>query len=75
MLFKGLLPKGSEVFHAYAYCLDSVLIRHSNKQIELKFKIPQSFTEKQFGKWNNDKKIVQFVYLLDEIYERVRCTQ
>jgi hypothetical protein len=70
LLILNKLPKGSEVFHAYAHCLDSVLIRHSNKQIELKFKIPQDFAERQFGKWNNEKKTVEDVYLLDEIYER-----
>lgn len=71
LLEKLLLPKGSEVFHAYAYCLDSVLIKHSNKQIELKFKISQNFALKKFGKWNDEKSKSVEVYLLDEIYNRV----
>lgn len=70
LLINNKLPKGSEIFHAYAHCLDSVLVKHDNCQVELKFKIPQSFAERKFGKWDDKKKIVLEEYLLDEIYER-----
>ncbi len=53
----------SEIFHVYASCLDNVVIKKNS--IELHFKIPKHFVEKEFGKL--DKKIL----LLDEIYNRV----
>jgi hypothetical protein len=71
LLINNLLPKGSEVFHAYAYCLEPPIIRHDIKQIELEFKIRQDFVDKKFGKYNDDTKKSDFVYLIDEIYARV----
>jgi hypothetical protein len=71
LLINNKLPKGSEVFHAFSSCLDTVRFRSNEATIELHFKIPKSFMERKFGKYNEDKKIVEEVYLLDEIYLRV----
>lgn len=71
LLINNLLPKGSEVFHAYAFCLEPPIIRHNIRQIELEFKIPQDFINKKFGKYNDDTKQADSVYLIDEIYGRV----
>lgn len=64
-LKNGDIPKKSEVFHAYSSCLDSVLIKHEDKAVELYFKIPKDFTTRKFGKLDDE------IYLLDEIYNRV----
>jgi hypothetical protein len=64
-LKSGDLPKKSEVFHAYSACLDSVLIKHEHKAIELYFKIPKDYATRTFGKLDGD------IFLLDEIYNRV----
>lgn len=63
------LPKGSEIFHAYAACLDSVLINHVSHQIELHFKIPKKYLLCTFGKIQKDNTIKE-QYLIDEIFER-----
>ncbi|MDQ0592186.1 hypothetical protein QFZ37_000555 [Chryseobacterium ginsenosidimutans] len=82
-LQKGLLPKGSEIYHAYAFCLDSVRIRPEQKKVELHFKISKDFLERQFGKYliKEDKIIDRFI--IDEIfdrtlkmhYERIYCSK
>ncbi len=71
LLLANKLPKGSEVYHAFSYCLDTVRFRSEDSTIELHFKIPKSFMERQFGKYNEPKDTVEDVYLLDEIYGRI----
>lgn len=68
-LNEGKMPKGSEIFHAYAGCLDTVKIVHEKSTVELHFKIPKSYLKRTFGKIQSDDTIKD-VYLLDEIYER-----
>ena len=68
-LNEGLIPKGSEVFHAYASCLDTVRIDHKQKAVELHFKVPKNYLVRTFGKLSNNRVIDR--YLLDEIFERV----
>lgn len=65
LLLLGKIPKQSEVFHAYALCLDSVHVSHQDKAIKLSFHIPKEFLIKKFGKLNEE------IYLLDEIYDRL----
>jgi len=65
LLKEGTLPKRSEVFHAYATCLESVLVKHDDRSVELHFRIPKDFLIRKYGKLDSE------VYLLDEIYERV----
>jgi len=65
LLFERKLPKSSEVFHAYSFCLDTVHVKHSNHTIELHFKVPKEFLLEKVGKYDNE------IYLIDEIYERV----
>jgi hypothetical protein len=65
LLNEKRIPKKSEVFHAYATCLDSVAIDHEKKTIELNFSVPKNYTLNKFGKLDQD------VFLLDEIYSRV----
>lgn len=65
LLINGLLPKKSEVFHAYAMCLDSVKVNHEDSGINLSFHIPKKFLSRKFGKMGEE------VYLLDEVYNRV----
>jgi len=65
LLHDNQIPKKSEVYHAYASCLDSVYVKHGDKAIELTFKIPKIYATRTFGKM--DKEIL----LLDEIYYRI----
>ncbi len=64
LLKENKIPKKSEVFHAYASCLDAAVIKHNEKAIELNFKIPKEFAIRSFGKMDTD------ILLLDEIYNR-----
>lgn len=64
----GRMPKGSEVYHAYAHCLDTVKVVHEKQTIELHFKIPSQFLKRTFGKVGVSGVTNQ--YLLDEIYSR-----
>lgn len=82
-LKEGTIPKGSEVFHAYAFCLDTVKVDHTDKKVELHFKIPKEFVFKKFGKISKGGNSVKRVYLIDEIfqralkmhYERIYCSK
>ncbi len=65
MLFKKQIPKSSEIYHAYSFCLDSVIVKHDSQTVELHFKIPKEFLLNKLGKGKSE------VYLLDELYERV----
>ncbi len=64
LLEKDKIPKRSQVFHAYASCLETVEIKHEENSVELHFFIPKDFTLKKFGKLGEE------IYLLDEIYNR-----
>lgn len=65
MLFANKIPKSSQIYHAYSFCLDSVLVKKELQTIELHFKIPKEFIFNKLGKKNTS------VFLLDEIFERV----
>jgi hypothetical protein len=65
LLNLGKIPRKSEVFHAYASCLESVKIDHSESLINLQYYVPIGFTIKKFGKFNEE------TYLIDEIYDRL----
>jgi hypothetical protein len=82
LLNEGKIPKGSEIFHAYASCLDTVRIDHPTRTVELHFKVPKHFLLRKFGKIHPDDSVSD-QYLLDEIflrsikmhYERVYCAK
>lgn len=65
LLRTGKIPKKSEVFHAYAHCLQSVKFEHSDAQIKVTFSVPDIFLSRKFGKLDEE------VFLMDEIYERL----
>ena len=68
-LDKGVMPKGSEIFHAYAACLDTVSVDIKNRAIKLHYKVPKKYLLNRLGKMDG-KKVVE-KYLIDEIYERL----
>lgn len=68
-LEQGVMAKGSEIFHAYSACLDSVKINHEINTVELHFKIPKKYLIRTFGKIQKDGTITD-EYILDEIYKR-----
>lgn len=70
MLKNGKIPKKSEVYHAYAMCLESVKINHQESGVNLNFHLPKEFLTKRFGKIGEKGKLEK-IHLLDEIYERV----
>ncbi len=60
----GQIPKGSEVYHAYARALHSVQVRPQDRLINLRYSLTKSDATRQFGKGQES------VYLLDEIHDR-----
>ncbi|WP_442496842.1 HD domain-containing protein [Methylobacter sp. sgz302048] len=71
------LPKESEVFHQYAYAINSVVVDRQDKSIKLEFYIEEKNICKKFGKQEEE------VYLIDEIMlrlgkmndERIYCSR
>jgi len=69
-LQRGILPKGSEIYHAYAFCLDSVRVKPELKKVELHFKVSRDFLEKKFSKYLQKEDIIIERYIVDEIFDR-----
>lgn len=63
-LLSSQLPTTSEVYHKYAYALQSVLVRVPGDAVALHFEMTKEDACRTFGK--GEAK----VYLLDEIFER-----
>ncbi|WP_339695842.1 hypothetical protein [uncultured Marixanthomonas sp.] len=72
-LENGSLPKGSEVFHAFSACIDSINVNHPKSTVEVHLKIPKKYVTRTFGKlvFEEGKKRIINVFLLDEIYKRI----
>ena len=64
LLETGGIPTSSEVFHAFAYALHSVVIDHNSREIELHFEIELDQALRMLGKQDGR------VFLLDEILAR-----
>lgn len=64
-----VIPKESEVFHAYARCLHSVRVRPDRHLVELRYCFTKTDAIRTFGKRTGECSVSD-VYLLDEIYER-----
>ena len=64
-----LIPKESEVFHAYARSLHSVNVRPRENRIDLRYSFVKTEAMRTFGKKAGEQLVLD-VYLLDEIYER-----
>ena len=65
----GVIPTNSEVFHAYARSLHSVVVEPANRVIKLKYSFLREDATRTFGKKLGDQETGQ-AYLLDEIYKR-----
>jgi hypothetical protein len=63
-----VIPKESEVYHKYASCLQSVMVRPEDKLVELCFEIHLNDLTKKFGKKIPGDTIE--VHLIDEIFSR-----
>jgi hypothetical protein len=74
LLDKGKIPRSSEVYHAYAIALYSVLVNSSEHEVKLSFEIQDKQVHKLYGKGTGKTEegepIIEEVYLLDEIYKR-----
>jgi hypothetical protein len=75
LLDKGILPRSSEIYHAYALSLASVDIDLIGKEIKLEFFLPIKNAIKTFGqgtgkKDEQDVEIVNDISLIDEVYIR-----
>jgi hypothetical protein len=66
LLQEGTLPSGSELFHAYSFSLQSILVKGS--EVRLSYEIPPDVASRKYKRPDGKPD----VYLLDEIYARVR---
>jgi hypothetical protein len=64
------MPKGSEIYHAYAKCLEPAIINHKEKRVELHYNISQEDLRMAFGKYDKNNDQILEKPLLEEIYER-----
>ena len=62
----SILLSGSEAFHAYASCLDSVAVKGDELTVALEFRLNEEDCRRQFAKFDGK------VYLVDEIFERTK---
>lgn len=67
----GAIPKESVIYHKYASCLHSVMVREDCKSIELNFSVNIDDMRKKFPKFNSKTKRYKNIYILDEILERL----
>ncbi len=66
LLHEGKIPAASELFHAYSFSLHSVLVKKA--EVRLSYEINLVNATRTYTKPDQDAP----VYLLDEIYSRVR---
>ena len=64
-----VIPAESEIFHAYAKSLHSVVVEPQKHVVHLRYSLLRDEATRTYGKVSNNKEVDQ-VYLLDEIYER-----
>lgn len=64
------MPRGSEIYHAYALCLEPPIINHLDRRIELHYYVNKEDLYKTFGKYNSDKDVIEDKTILEEIYDR-----
>lgn len=60
----------SEVHHKYAQCLHSVIIEKDSGIVKFDFHVQVPDALRMYSKYNREKKTVESVYLIDEIFER-----
>lgn len=65
------IPKQSEIFHKYASCLHSVIVREDCQTVELSYTVPTIDLIKTFPKLNKKTGRYVGVYIVDEILERL----
>ena len=65
MLDNDILPKESQVFHAYACSISSVGIDHKGKSVNLKIELMKNDVTRLYGKDSEE------VFLIDEIFSRL----
>lgn len=68
LLKKGKIPVESLIYHKFASCLDSVVIDHKAKGIDLLFHVPEGDVITKFHKGKAKS------YLLDEVFDRTMKT-
>lgn len=67
----GKIPKESEIYHKYASCLHSVIVREDCQSIELSYTVSTEDLLKKFPKLNRNTKRYINVFIVDEILERL----
>lgn len=71
LLSVDAIPKSSLIYHKYASCLHSVMLRESCKSVELNYEINIDEMTKKFPKLNTKNGQYSEFYMLDEILERL----
>lgn len=67
----GVIPKSSKIYHHYASCLHSVMLREDGKSVELSYCVNIEDMKAKFPKFNPKSKRYSQVYILDEILSRL----
>ena len=65
MLDKDILPKESQVFHAYAYSISSVGVDHEGKSVNFKIELMKNDVTRLYGKGSEE------IFLIEEIFSRL----
>jgi hypothetical protein len=71
LLQLGVVPKKSLIYHKYADCLNSVMVRDECKSIELNYSMNIVDLEKKYPKYDEKSKRYRTIYILDEILDRL----
>lgn len=70
LLKLGAIPDSSLIYHKYASCLHSVMVRPASKTVELHFSVSVEDLIEPFPKYNYKTEEFDAQYILDEIFER-----
>lgn len=71
LLALGAIPKSSIIYHKYASCLHSVMLRDSCTSVEINYFINVEDMKLKFPKFNLETSRYRQVYILDEVFERL----
>lgn len=70
LLKLDVIPNSSLIYHKYAFCLHSVMVRPASKTVEMHFSVAIEDLVEPFPKYNYKTEKFDKQFILDEIFER-----